>query len=65
MIDVLDSIPDTDPLALPGYKQAIDRIIADNKHLPGVAMVVLNELQNNRLYFHAHAGLCGGNCAFP
>jgi NADH:ubiquinone oxidoreductase subunit E len=46
MINALEAIPDTDPLAIPGYKQAIDQIIQANKHVPGAAMVVLNELQN-------------------
>ena len=47
MLDVLENIPDSDPLAIPGHKMTIDQIIQEHKHVPGAAMVVLNELQNH------------------
>ena len=40
------TIPTTDPLALPEQKAIIDRILTDNRNLPGGTMVILNELQN-------------------
>ncbi|MCU0488935.1 MAG: NAD(P)H-dependent oxidoreductase subunit E [Anaerolineales bacterium] len=42
----MKTYPANDPLAIPEKKQAIDQIVAENRHLPGAAMVVLNELQN-------------------
>jgi NADH:ubiquinone oxidoreductase subunit E len=35
-----------DPLTVPEQRAVIDRIIAENRHLPGAPMVVLGELQN-------------------
>jgi NADH:ubiquinone oxidoreductase subunit E len=45
MIDVLENIPKTDPVAIPEQRAAIDRILDQNRHLPGSVMVILNELQ--------------------
>jgi len=41
-----ETIPATDPLAHPEQKAIIDKILSDNRHLPGGTMVILNELQN-------------------
>lgn len=35
-----------DPLTIPEQRALIDRIIAENRHLPGASMVVLGELQD-------------------
>ena len=45
MINILDNIPSTDPLAIPDQRVLIDQILEDNQHRPGAAMVVLGELQ--------------------
>jgi NADH-quinone oxidoreductase subunit E len=39
-------IPDNDPVAIPEQRAVIDRVLEDNKHLPGGLMVILNEVQN-------------------
>ena len=46
MLDVLEKIPENDPLAIPEKKLLIDQILEENKSLPGATMVVLNELQS-------------------
>jgi len=46
MLKFLESIPANDPVANPEQRQIIDRILHENKNLPGGLMVVLNELQN-------------------
>jgi NADH:ubiquinone oxidoreductase subunit E len=46
MIDVLENIPETDPLANPEQRSRIDQILASNKQVRGATMVVLNELQS-------------------
>lgn len=46
MLKFLESIPANDPVANPEQRQIIDRILNENKNLPGGLMVVLNELQN-------------------
>lgn len=46
MIGSIKHYPANDPLAIPEKKQVIDQIVEENRHLPGAAMVVLNELQN-------------------
>ena len=45
MINLLDDIPSTDPLAIPDQRALIDQILEDNEDRPGAAMVVLGELQ--------------------
>ena len=45
--NVLESIPETDPLAIPRQRAMIDQILADNKDVAGAVMVVLNELQTH------------------
>ena len=45
MVDLIHDIPKNDPVAVPEQKAVIDRILAENKDLPGAVMVVLNELQ--------------------
>jgi len=45
MINLLDNIPPTDPLAIPDQRAQIDQILEDNQDRPGAAMVVLGELQ--------------------
>jgi NADH-quinone oxidoreductase subunit E len=46
MLNILENIPTTDPIAIPEQKEIIDLIIAENIDTPGATMVVLNELQN-------------------
>jgi len=46
MTRVIESIPETDPLAVPSQRKIIDRILEDNRDTPGATMVVLNELQS-------------------
>jgi NADH:ubiquinone oxidoreductase subunit E len=45
MTQVLEPVRQLDPLNLPDRRAVIDRIIEENKALPGATMVVLNELQ--------------------
>ena len=45
MLDTLENIPKTDPVAIPEQRAVIDRILEQNRHLPGSVMVILNELQ--------------------
>ncbi|TLN23349.1 NAD(P)H-dependent oxidoreductase subunit E, partial [bacterium] len=45
MPDILENIPENDPLHNPAQKVIIDRILADNHDRQGATMVVLNELQ--------------------
>lgn len=42
----LENISANDPLALPEKKAVIDKVLEDNRHLPGATMVILNELQS-------------------
>lgn len=46
MLDVLENIPTTDPVAIPEKKAIIDSVLEENRHLPGSVMVILNELQS-------------------
>jgi NADH:ubiquinone oxidoreductase subunit E len=46
MLDILENIPKTDPVAVPEQRAIIDRILEENRNLPGSVMVVLNELQS-------------------
>lgn len=46
MIDVLESIPETDPLANPQQRTVIDHILEQNRDVSGATMVVLNDLQS-------------------
>lgn len=39
------TIPNNDPLAIPEQRLVIDSILDEHSHIPGAAMVVLNELQ--------------------
>ncbi len=45
MPELLENVPDNDPLRNPEQRIIIDRILADNRDRPGATMVVLNELQ--------------------
>jgi NADH:ubiquinone oxidoreductase subunit E len=45
MAQTVHDNPKNDPVAVPEQKALIDRILAENKDLPGAVMVVLNELQ--------------------
>jgi NADH:ubiquinone oxidoreductase subunit E len=45
-METLEKTPVNDPLALPEKKAIIDKVLEDNRHLPGGTMVILNELQN-------------------
>ncbi len=42
----LDNIPVNDPISMPEQRAIIDQVLAENEHLPGAVMVVLNDLQN-------------------
>ena len=46
MLKELENVAKTDPLANPEQRAMIDRILVENKNVPGATMVVLNELQN-------------------
>ncbi len=46
MLNVIDNIPATDPVAIPEKKAIIDQILEENRDLPGSVMVILNELQS-------------------
>ena len=46
MLDILDNIPKTDPIAIPEQRAIVDRILEKNRNLPGSVMVILNELQS-------------------
>ena len=46
MLNLLESAPTTDPVAIPEKKAIIDRVLSENKHLDGALMVILNEVQN-------------------
>lgn len=46
MIRLLENVAETDPLMVAEKREQIDRIIQENKDLPGAVMVVLNQLQN-------------------
>jgi NADH:ubiquinone oxidoreductase subunit E len=46
MVDILERIPDSDPLANAQQLKTIDRIIDEHKDTPGSTMVVLNEMQS-------------------
>ena len=41
-----DKLPTEDPLANPENKNLIDKILEENRELPGATMVVLNEIQS-------------------
>jgi NADH-quinone oxidoreductase subunit E len=45
-LNVLEHIPESDPLVNPAQRVLIDQIIAANKSVPGATMVILNELQS-------------------
>jgi NADH:ubiquinone oxidoreductase subunit E len=42
----IEKIPENDPIRDPERKKLIDKILEENKDLPGATMVVLNELQS-------------------
>ena len=46
MLNTLENIPVTDPVAIPEKREIIDQILEANKDLPGGLMVILNELQS-------------------
>ncbi len=46
MKNLLENIPEQDPLNSPELHMRIDQVINEHRELPGAAMVVLNELQN-------------------
>jgi NADH:ubiquinone oxidoreductase subunit E len=46
MIDVVEKSIQVDPLAVAEQRAIIDQILAENKHIPGATMLVLNELQS-------------------
>ncbi len=46
MLNTLENAPANDPVAIPEKRAIIDKILEDNKNLPGGLMVILNELQS-------------------
>ena len=46
MLNTLEKVPVTDPVAIPEKREIIDQILEENKDLPGGLMVILNELQS-------------------
>ena len=46
MLNTLQNVPATDPVAIPEKRAVIDRILEKNRTLPGGLMVILNEVQN-------------------
>jgi NADH-quinone oxidoreductase subunit E len=46
MLNLVENVPVTDPVAIPEKREIIDRILDTNKNLPGGMMVILNELQS-------------------
>ncbi len=46
MLNMLESVPATDPVAVPEKRAVIDQILENNRNLPGGLMVILNEVQN-------------------
>lgn len=46
MTRLLEQIPENDPLCDPEKRALIDRILIENKEIPGATMIVLNELQS-------------------
>jgi len=46
MAEIQTKSPINDPLADPETKQIIDRILEENRNLPGATMVILNQLQS-------------------
>jgi len=46
MKNMSSNVPENDPLANPEQVKLIDKIIADNKNIPGSTMIILNELQS-------------------
>ena len=55
MLNELENIAETDPLANPEQRAAIDHILAQNKDVPGATMVVLNGQE--RLHRPGHSDL--------
>jgi NADH-quinone oxidoreductase subunit E len=46
MLNTLENISITDPVAIPEMRAIIDEVLENNKSLPGGMMVILNELQS-------------------
>ena len=46
MLNILENVPVTDPVAIPEKRELIDQILAQHENLPGGMMVILNELQS-------------------
>ena len=46
MAETVTTLDENNPLVNPEKLKTIDQIIAENRHLPGATMVVLNELQS-------------------
>lgn len=46
MLNTLENVPATDPVAVAEQRAIIDRILENNKDLPGGLMVILNEVQS-------------------
>ncbi len=46
MLNVVEQVPANDPVAIPEKRAVIDKILEENKDLPGALMVILNEIQS-------------------
>jgi NADH-quinone oxidoreductase subunit E len=46
MLNLMENIPTTDPVAIPEKRAVIDQILNTYRDLPGGLMVILNELQS-------------------
>lgn len=54
MLSTLENVPATDPVAVPELKAIIDRILENNKDLPGGLMVMLNDIQSQIGFISEH-----------
>lgn len=46
MLNIMETAPANDPVAIPEKREVIDHILDVNKNLPGGLMVILNEIQS-------------------
>ncbi len=46
MLNLVENVPTTDPVAIAEKREIIDRILDENKDRPGGLMVILNEMQS-------------------
>lgn len=46
MLNLMENVPVNDPVAVPEKRVIIDKILEENRNLPGALMVILNEMQS-------------------